>query len=199
MNNLIKNDNCLKCTLPIACTLAATTCCLVGIFLLVNTQYFLAFGFVLLAVWLDMMDGYFARLLQQESVFGATLDLLQDVLNYLVFPSLLFYQLGYQDGFNIALLFIFVMCGLLRLARFHADGFLQKNHSIYYVGMPVYYNHLLVLIVLLAPTVMQPIVLSGLLLIASLLMVSSFPFKKPRNVLLWSIVLLSLSTYFLLV
>jgi CDP-diacylglycerol--serine O-phosphatidyltransferase len=89
------------------------------------------------AVILDMLDGRIARLTGTQSAFGAELDSLADTVSFGVAPALLAYGWALHSvpraGWPAA--FLFLVCGVLRLARFNV----QKNvvDSRFFVGLPI--------------------------------------------------------------
>ena len=89
------------------------------------------------AVILDMLDGRIARLTNTQSEFGAQYDSLADAVSFGVAPALLAYrwalELVPRAGWPAA--FLFLACGVLRLARFNV----QHNvvDSRYFVGLPI--------------------------------------------------------------
>ena len=88
---------------------------------------------IVLAAFLDMMDGRIARLMKGQSRFGAELDSLSDVTAFGVAPAIILYQwmlaqldpaspgheLWARYGWLVAL--AHAVCGALRLARFNAN------------------------------------------------------------------------------
>ena len=77
----------------------------------------LAFLFFLMASFTDFLDGYFARLLEQESILGANLDLLADkifVSSLLIFISFHFDNL------------VFLMMTILIIAREISIGTIRQ-------------------------------------------------------------------------
>lgn len=90
-----------------------------------------AAGAIVLAAFLDMMDGRIARLLKGQSRFGAELDSLSDVTAFGVAPAVILYlwmlamleppeqALWARYGWLVAL--AHAVCGALRLARFNAN------------------------------------------------------------------------------
>lgn len=83
----------------------------------------MAVGFVVIAAFVDGMDGRLARILNASSNFGAQLDSLADFFNFGVAPALILYMwIGHEIkavGWAVALYFIISQA--LRLARFNAD------------------------------------------------------------------------------
>ena len=67
------------------------------------------------------LDGYVARLdKRRQSVLGADLDSLADVISFGVAPAVLGFTLGLRGGWDMVILTYFVVCGVSRLARFNA-------------------------------------------------------------------------------
>jgi len=77
-------------------------------------------------------------------------------------------------------------------------GFVQQESGLSYTGMPVYLNHLGVLVFLLLQQSDFHIGFSYVWLpISSALMVSTLRFPKPKNMVLWGAVLIGVSILFL--
>jgi CDP-diacylglycerol--serine O-phosphatidyltransferase len=111
-------------------TIANASCGTIAIFLCLD---YMAFGdhrrlwlaIVLLpaALVFDILDGYVARLNpKRQSVLGADLDSLADVISFGVAPAALGYTLGLRGGWDLIGLTFFVVCGVSRLARFNATA-----------------------------------------------------------------------------
>lgn len=78
---------------------------------------------ILLAVILDVFDGRIARLTRSTSRFGLEFDSLADLISFGVAPSILMYQVVLKDiKWGILVAFLFVICGVLRLARFNVKA-----------------------------------------------------------------------------
>lgn len=76
-----------------------------------------------LALVLDLLDGYVARLDRaHQSRLGADLDSLADVISFGVAPAVLGYTLGLRGGWDMLVLTYFVACGVSRLARFNVTS-----------------------------------------------------------------------------
>ena len=82
-----------------------------------------AVSMLLLAGFLDGVDGRLARFLNSTSDFGAELDSLVDFVNFGVVPGFIVYMWvnSFADirGFDWALVLFFAICMALRLARFN--------------------------------------------------------------------------------
>ena len=87
---------------------------------------------------LDGMDGKIARLTNSASAFGVQMDSLADAVAFGVTPALMmyFWQLKNLDGrIGLAAAFLFLACGVLRLARFNVmTGSISKK---FFIGMPI--------------------------------------------------------------
>lgn len=79
--------------------------------------------FIFVGMLFDGLDGYVARMLKQTSKFGAELDSLCDVITFTVAP--VFIMLRIADIIPLRFLWgvgvLFMLCGLLRLARFNVE------------------------------------------------------------------------------
>ena len=96
---------------------------------------------VLLAAFLDAIDGRAARLLKSTSKFGAQMDSLADIVNFGVAPALVLYAylLEQMKSFGWIAAIVYVIAAGLRLARFNVmeeDGVKASWQSEYFVGIP---------------------------------------------------------------
>lgn len=78
---------------------------------------------VVIAAFIDGLDGRLARFLKASSDFGAQLDSLTDFVNFGVAPALLLYMWKTHEikGLGWAIALFFVICQALRLARFGSE------------------------------------------------------------------------------
>lgn len=95
---------------------------------------------IFFAIFFDMADGRVARLTRTQSAFGVQLDSLADVISFGVAPAVLLYRwsLTTLGMGGIALAFVYVACGAIRLARFNviAEGG-DKLGGRYFTGLPI--------------------------------------------------------------
>ena len=113
-----------------ALTIGNAACGTIAIFLCLDylatgSRRFLWTAFLLLptALVLDVLDGYVARLdRKRQSVLGADLDSLADVISFGVAPAVLGFTLGLRGGWDMLILTYFVVCGVSRLARFNVTA-----------------------------------------------------------------------------
>lgn len=113
-----------------ALTIGNAACGTIAIFLCLeflaqeSPRYlWIAFLLLPLALVCDVLDGYVARLnRRRQSVLGADLDSLADVISFGVAPAALGYTLGLRGGWDMLILTYFVVCGVSRLARFNVTA-----------------------------------------------------------------------------
>lgn len=168
---------------------------------------------VLIAAFLDGIDGRLARLLKATSKFGAQMDSLADIVNFGVAPALVLYAYlldrAGSPGWIAALLFA-IACGM-RLARFNVMDE-QKDRPAwqneYFVGVPAPAGALLVMLPLylsfLGMEATRPVafaataftVLIAFLLVSRLPVYSGKSLKIPGDRVL--LVILAVVLYFLL-
>jgi CDP-diacylglycerol---serine O-phosphatidyltransferase len=100
-----------------------------------TNSYHLALAFMLGACLFDLLDGRVARLGGYETPFGQEFDSLADAISFGLAPALLVYQLVLKDFHRIGWLisFIYLLCGILRLARFNC---LSNNNASLKKGVP---------------------------------------------------------------
>ena len=139
-------------------TIANASCGTIAIFLCLdylatNRSRFLWAAFILLpaALLFDIGDGYVARLnKKRQSVLGADLDSLADVISFGVAPAVLGFTLGMRGGWDMLILTYFVVCGVSRLARFNVTASAladEKTGKVkYFEGTPIPTSVLLVII-----------------------------------------------------
>lgn len=132
----------VRLLLPNIITVLAICAGLSGIRLAFEQRFETAVVMVLVAAFLDGIDGRVARALKATSRFGAQMDSLADIVNFGVAPALVIYAYLLDTagslGWIAALLFV-IACGL-RLARFNVLDEDKAQHpaweSEYFVGVP---------------------------------------------------------------
>ncbi len=96
---------------------------------------------LVIACFLDGIDGLVARLLHGTTKFGAELDSLSDAISFGMVPSILLYLWAMQGAGTVgwALCLLFAVCCVLRLARFNTmvgdPGLPSWAHN-YFTGVP---------------------------------------------------------------
>jgi CDP-diacylglycerol---serine O-phosphatidyltransferase len=136
--------------------------------------------FILLGALMDSLDGRMARLIGVASDFGVQLDSLSDAISFCLAPALLvyFWQLRKIGFIGIIVASVFLLAGLMRLARFNV---IHEKQTLYFLGVPSTAAGCFISIVLLNfgwVRHCELIVLSvmGLVLLLAFLMVSSIRF-----------------------
>jgi CDP-diacylglycerol--serine O-phosphatidyltransferase len=113
-----------------------------------GTELLIAGLLIYLAMLFDAFDGSAARLMNQTSDFGAQLDSLCDAISFGVAPAYLMLQMMVHSfGPDVTLPFnyhprvlwmiavLFVLCAILRLARFNVETDEEDSHD-YFSGLP---------------------------------------------------------------
>ncbi|MBZ9823049.1 phosphatidylcholine/phosphatidylserine synthase [Mesorhizobium sp. CA4] len=181
--------------LPNLVTVLAICAGLSGIRFAFENRFEIAVVMVLLAAFLDGIDGRLARMLKATSKFGAQMDSLADIVNFGVAPALVLYAFlldrAGSPGWIAALLFT-IACGM-RLARFNvlADDTDQPAwQTEYFVGVPAPAGAVLVMLPLylyflrlgLEPTRPAAFVGSGFTVLVAFLLVSRLPVYSGKSV-----------------
>jgi CDP-diacylglycerol--serine O-phosphatidyltransferase len=109
-------------------------------------RIYLALFLIVLALLLDIGDGFVARGRGEHSIFGRELDSLADVVSFGVAPAALAYSLGMRGAVDAITLIYFVACGISRLARYNITAAqLQEGGKVkYFEGTPIPSSLLLV-------------------------------------------------------
>lgn len=157
---------------------------------------------IIIAAFLDGIDGRIARLLKATSDFGAELDSLSDFICFGVGPAVVIYMLTLKDleGFGWGVTLFYSVCMGLRLARFNAMNIQQQRRKLnedeeilkkspvetvggnkFFVGTPAPASAFLALLPLMIhfafdiDWILSPLVCSFFMLVAGGLMVSRIP------------------------
>jgi CDP-diacylglycerol---serine O-phosphatidyltransferase len=110
---------------PNIVTIAAICFGLTSIRFALDEKWEVSVIFIIIAGFLDVVDGRLARYLKATSNFGAHLDSLADFVNFSVAPAIVLYLWGLHSigikGVGWGLVLFYSVCGALRLARFNSD------------------------------------------------------------------------------
>ena len=131
----------IRYLLPNLLTLMALCSGVTAIRFAVEGRFELAVAGVILAIFLDAVDGRLARYLQGTSRFGAELDSLADFVNFGVAPAIMvyFWSLNALRTFGWVVCLMLAIGCALRLARFNVaiDSPVKPIWaSAYFTGMP---------------------------------------------------------------
>jgi CDP-diacylglycerol--serine O-phosphatidyltransferase len=143
---------------------------------------------ILIAGFLDGLDGRIARLTHSTSEFGKEYDSLADVVSFGMAPAILAYQWGLRGvgRWGWAVAFLFLVAGSVRLARFNVKASTADRR--FFTGLPIPCGAgALTLMVLVATkleiAVDQPISIAAaaFVLLVSMLMVSTIPYRSGKE------------------
>ena len=140
-------------------------------FCAIRGQFSLAVLFMLSSVVWDYLDGKIGRWLGTPHQFGKELDSLADIVGFGIAPAVFAYTYATPHGWRTIVLVLFVLCGILRLARFNVVNLTGE-----YIGMPITWNGLLVPLCYFGG--LPPKFYSLVLAVSSVLMISPLRIKK---------------------
>lgn len=92
--------------------------------------------FLYISAFIDFIDGKIARLLNNDSEFGAQYDSLSDLVCFGVAPGILVYivYLSSYNNLGIMCAVFYIVCVVLRLSRFNTLPEDEKDNS--FIGLP---------------------------------------------------------------
>lgn len=106
-------------------------------------NFHVAVALVMLAGFMDALDGRLARYLNSSSDFGAQLDSLADYSNFGIVPGFInyFWINSFSDviAFDWGLVMLFALCNAIRLARFNVESTRDSNSVLqkyFFKGIP---------------------------------------------------------------
>jgi len=136
----------------------------------IQGDYLIAALFLFIAVIFDTLDGKISRYFNRSSEFGKELDSLADVLSFGIAPIIFVHSFIEQSTFIIIAYALFLVAGILRLARFNL------TNMKYFEGMPITLNGIIfpLLFLLQTPFRMYPYIF----LLLGFLMISDIKIKK---------------------
>ena len=111
-----------------------------------DEKFNIAVALIIIAAFLDGIDGRVARLLNSTSEFGAQLDSLADLCSFGVAPAIAVYLWSLKEipykGVGWGIVLVYIACSALRLARFNVQSFDYDNKnkeltSNFFVGVPM--------------------------------------------------------------
>lgn len=184
----------LRMVLPNLVTVLAICAGLSGIRLAFEGRFETAVVMVLIAAFLDGIDGRLARMLKATSKFGAQMDSLADIVNFGVAPGLVLYAYlldrAGSPGWIAALMFA-IACGM-RLARFNVLEEEKERpawQAEYFVGVPAPAGAVIVLlpIYLIFVGVLEPgrpvaFAASAFAVLVAFLLVSRLPVYSGKKI-----------------
>jgi len=129
--------------LPSVLTLANMFCGYMAIVASSRQDFDLAIWLIVIAVWLDGLDGRIARMTRTTSEFGVELDSLTDFLSFGVAPALILFHWGFVGPSQPEWLartgslfpFLLPVAGAIRLARFNIQSKVADKR--FFAGLPI--------------------------------------------------------------
>ncbi len=103
----------------------------------INGFHYKAGAATIIAMILDGLDGRIARMTSSSSAFGKEYDSLSDLMAFGIAPATLLYTWALRPFGRIGwvAVFLFVICGALRLARFNIQSNSKFNDG--FTGLPI--------------------------------------------------------------
>ncbi len=91
---------------------------------------------ILVAIFLDFMDGRVARATKTTSRFGMEFDSMADLISFGVAPALLIYLsvLRHLSIWGTSIMVLYVVCAAVRLARFNVQAAIEEKQ--HFTGLP---------------------------------------------------------------
>jgi len=122
--------------LPNFITTMSLFCGFYSIMFSLKADFHKASIFIIIAAFIDGLDGRVARMTNTTSEFGKQYDSLSDLVAFGVAPAMMAYlwQLGTFGRLGFIAAFLYVACGALRLARFNVDTSGSLTH---FTGLPI--------------------------------------------------------------
>ncbi len=126
--------------IPTAFTIGNLFCGFLALYYAFNGSYETAAWLIFLGAVFDKMDGQLARVMGRDSMFGLQFDSIVDACTFGVVPAAIIYQAHLQShlptGWGLALAFVFLLCGAMRLARFNTLN-LDGERDEFYLGLAI--------------------------------------------------------------
>jgi CDP-diacylglycerol--serine O-phosphatidyltransferase len=147
---------------------------------------------IVLAAFLDLLDGMVARAADASTPFGVEIDSLADVVSFGVGPAaLLNVALASHSKWAWLIGLLFLMAGAARLARFNITA--VQEHRSHYIGLPIPSAATVVAGYVIFTrhiwgTLRYQSFLIGLVVLLSFLMVSTLRYDRPGRFTRWRVV-----------
>lgn len=148
----------------------------------------------------DMFDGKIARTkknrTEDEKAFGIQIDSLCDVVCFGIFPALICYLLGVRGPIGMAIIALYCVNSVIRLAFFNVmeakNALISETGEKFYRGLPITSMAIVLPLVFMIQFAISDmafrILLHFALLIVGILFIVDFQLKKPTNKMLSVIV-----------
>lgn len=126
--------------LPNLFTTASMFSGFLGILWAISGKFFLSAVAILVSCIFDGLDGKIARLTKASSDFGIQMDSLADLVAFGMAPAITVYLWKLKDlgRLGLAISFLFLACGALRLARFNLIAMRKDAYDPkFFMGLPI--------------------------------------------------------------
>jgi len=195
--NSIKYKKKSLVVIPFLFTFANAIFGLLSVIKALDCEFVAAAYCILLAAFMDGLDGKLARAFGSCSVLGMELDSLCDAISFCLAPAILVYSWEGKDFgvFGIIVLAIYLCAGLFRLAKFNIISAQGSNK--WFLGLPTPVGAILLSLIILhedwvqislVKFLLKKNVFIGILLLISFLMISKvkFPsFKQHKGIIFY--------------
>ena len=148
---------------------------------------------IFFGLFFDMADGRVARLTKTQSDFGVQIDSLADTITFGVAPAIVAWAWGLSnfEGFGLFTVFMFLSCGVIRLARFNVMTARNAGPDGFFLGIPIPLGAGLIISPVLYDLetmggFLDPKLYIGLVIAVSLLMVSNVRYRSFKKTS-WSV------------
>lgn len=182
--------------IPFFFTFANAILGLLSVVKALDAEFITAAYCILLAIFMDTLDGRLARAFGSTSVLGMELDSLCDAISFCLAPVVLLYSWEMQDfgTLGFVVLAIYLCAGLFRLAKFNINSGSTGN---WFLGLPTPVAAFLLSAFVITQEwiegsfinfIFKKNILFGLLLLISFLMISKvkFPaFKQHKGLVFY--------------
>jgi CDP-diacylglycerol---serine O-phosphatidyltransferase len=146
---------------------------------------------LMLAGVADGLDGWIARRQERtawQQAIGAQLDSFVDLCCFGWVPVVILALLGWRQPVDYAVMTLYLICAVLRLAIFNCIGLQTSAQRQYFTGLPITSISLILPIAwlssqLIAATWLQELWLMGVLGLVAMLMIAPLYIPKPQGIL----------------
>lgn len=172
-----------------------------GINLAFSGYILYAFLCLLAAGICDIFDGPIARKCKRnkkEKMFGVEIDSLSDIVNFVIFPIVIFHCMGYNSWYHNIIYMMLALGGVIRLGYFNVEAlsFHLSGPVKYYSGLPVTTTSFIFPIAYIFSFFLEKDIFEGfmtsIVLIVSLLFTYNFKIKKLTGNVLYFFVMLAI-------
>lgn len=175
---------------PSLLTIFNVFCGFYAIIASINGRFYEAAVAIIIAGFFDILDGRVARMMNSSSEFGVQLDSLADLISFGLAPSVLIYMWELKPFGRLGWVaaFLFVLCAVLRLARFNTQAKFAKTN--YFIGLPTpaaagfIATTVIVTRDIFSIDKLEPLVIVGVVCLLAFLMVSNIKYRNFKDLAL---------------